>query len=312
MMTIFHKTILSTALAALLAVPSFGKDDEALGWSLLQGSPVPSAMGYAGRASANDLSWGAASNPAKLLFSDSRGEGAAMFRSYAPDGVSSTDFGAAFGMRISSRFSVSASGFRQGQDKYEVINEYGDYTGETFTPSNLGLSVGLGVKIIDKLAVGVTGAFYKSEVAKGSSYNAVGLNALLMASLGSFKLTGGVANIGGSIKDEAGSSFSMPTSVTLGGDWATTLGKVHGVDVALDADYFFKGGASVAFGAQYDWKKMLFARAGYHFGSDKCLLPSFASVGAGVAFHGFGVDFSYLLGNDHLGKTIMVGLRYRF
>lgn len=65
-------------------------------------------------------------------------------------------------------------------------------------------------------------------------------------------------------------------------------------------------------GAQYSFKNMLFARAGYHFGTKEAVLPSFATVGLGVRFFGVSLDFAYLTGNDVIGNSMTFGLGYRF
>ena len=81
---------------------------------------------------------------------------------------------------------------------------------------------------------------------------------------------------------------------------------------AADADVFFTGGVGAALGAQYGWNDMVFARAGFHLGTGKAPLPTYASVGLGVKFVGVHLDVSYLLASKVLGNTLCVGIGYAF
>ena len=67
-----------------------------------------------------------------------------------------------------------------------------------------------------------------------------------------------------------------------------------------------------ALGAQYGWNDMVFARAGFHLGTGKAPLPTYASVGLGVKFVGVHLDVSYLLASKVLGNTLCVGIGYAF
>jgi len=57
---------------------------------------------------------------------------------------------------------------------------------------------------------------------------------------------------------------------------------------------------------------MVFARAGYHYGAAKEVIPSHASLGLGVKLFGARLDFSYLLAGESLGGTLALGLGYSF
>ena len=126
-----------------------------------------------------------------------------------------------------------------------------------------------------------------------------------------FGLTAGVASLFANIKDDMGNSYKLPASARLAGDY-TYLKDDNAFTADVDLDYFFSGNFCAAAGAQYGYKDMLFVRAGYHYGPEKAVLPSFASVGCGVKFSGVRIDFAYLTANKDLGNTITVGLGYTF
>ena len=69
---------------------------------------------------------------------------------------------------------------------------------------------------------------------------------------------------------------------------------------------------TAAAGVQYSFRDMVFARAGYHYGADKAVLPSFASAGLGVKFFGVELNVAYLFASDALGGTMTFGLGYSF
>ena len=52
-------------------------------------------------------------------------------------------------------------------------------------------------------------------------------------------------------------------------------------------------------------------RAGYNVGA-KHVMPSFASVGAGVHFAGIKIDAAYLIGASPIANTLAVSLGYSF
>lgn len=54
--------------------------------------------------------------------------------------------------------------------------------------------------------------------------------------------------------------------------------------------------------------------AGYHYGSNKNGLLSYASIGAGLSLYGITVDAAYLIApaRSAMHNTFMVGIGYRF
>ena len=56
---------------------------------------------------------------------------------------------------------------------------------------------------------------------------------------------------------------------------------------------------------------MVFVRAGYRYGG-KSVIPSYASVGAGVRFAGVKVDLAYVVSSSPMANTLGVSLGYSF
>ena len=138
-----------------------------------------------------------------------------------------------------------------------------------------------------------------------------GADVQAQAVFGDFRAALGVANVGSSMKSASGEKFSVPSSILAAGDWRGEFGK-NGIEAMVDLNYYFSGSFTAAAGVQYDFRDMVFVRAGYHYGAKDAFLPSFATVGAGVKFFGVSVNAAYLLGNDVLKNTLTVGLGYSF
>jgi hypothetical protein len=101
-------------------------------------------------------------------------------------------------------------------------------------------------------------------------------------------------------------------SATIAGAYTAAIDEQNRVDVALDADYFFTGGLGAALGLQYSYDDLILVRAGYHLGTDKAPLPSFATIGAGVKYSGFKLDVSFLTANPVIGNTLTIGVGVAF
>ena len=158
---------------------------------------------------------------------------------------------------------------------------------------------------------GVNAKFFSSELSDDDKFTGFGADVQAQAVFGDFRAALGVANVGSSMKSASGEKFSVPSSILAAGDWRGEFGK-NGIEAMVDLNYYFSGSFTAAAGVQYDFRDMVFVRAGYHYGAKDAFLPSFATVGAGVKFFGVSVNAAYLLGNDVLKNTLTVGLGYSF
>lgn len=57
---------------------------------------------------------------------------------------------------------------------------------------------------------------------------------------------------------------------------------------------------------------IVYARAGYHFGSKTAVVPSYASVGIGLRYAGVRLDAAYLFASEALGGTMQYTIGYEF
>ena len=132
-----------------------------------------------------------------------------------------------------------------------------------------------------------------------------------MAKIKGLKAAVGISNIGSSVTSASGAKFSLPTSLTVGAGYSAKFADKHAVDAQVDIDYYFDGALATALGAGYTFNDMVSLKAGYRVGGDS-VLPSFASVGAGVKFMGLKLDVAYLIGSENMKNTLAVGLGFSF
>ncbi|MFA6592213.1 MAG: PorV/PorQ family protein [Bacteroidales bacterium] len=288
--------------------------EEALGFSRITRNPQGAAMGFSGAASSSTAAWSSFGNSAVLPFYAGKMDIQAVYQSWAPDNdaLKTTNIAAGFSYKFGKKFGMSL-GFVSQKDaeEYLVYNESGATKG-SFTPSDMQLNIGAGLKIGKSYSIGANIKYLNSKLSEDDSYGTVAADIFVMGKFSNFNVAFGASNVGGSVKDANDKSFKIPSSMTLAGNYSTVLNKAHGFDVNLDADYYFTNNMTVAVGAQYAYDDMVFVRAGYHYGNKEAILPSFATLGAGVKFFGFRLDFAYLLGEDTLKGGMTIGLGYSF
>ena len=311
------RSLMIAAMAALalssLTPASYAQDkNSAHQFIRIPRDPVTGAMAGAGAASSFTTAYSSFRNPAVIPFSDRTVDVGASFQMWAPDGVKSNNVAAGVGYKAGEKFGFSvgfAYDMGAGMDTYDAS---GKSTG-TFSPSEMVLNAGLGFAFTDKLGAGVNVRYSSDKVADGVSTSAFGADAfVLYKALPELNITAGVSSLGSSVKDASGESFSLPMSATLAGAYAAAIDERNGLDIAVDADYFFTGGITAALGLQYSYDDMVFVRAGYHLGTDKAPLPSFATVGAGFKYAGFSLNVAYLTANNIIGNTLTFGLGVSF
>jgi len=294
------KHILTSLVAALLPMVLPAQESPALPFLRIDRSAVTSAMGGAESLSPQY-------NPAAVPFRG--GDIAVSYQSWAPGGSKSTNINLLGGIRIGKRVGINVLAAYQTGQEYTIYDTSGSGK-STYAPSDLMAGAGFGFAITDFLSLGVNVKFAQSTIASGTSYSAVAGDAFVLFTMKGFYATAGVASMGTPVKSGE-SSYSLPASAKVGLGYDAQFG-TSGLLVAADADMFFSGGLGMALGLQYDWKDMVFVRGGFHVGTGKAPLPTYASVGLGGKFFGVHIDVSYILGNAVLGNTLCAGIGYAF
>ncbi|MGN0195546.1 MAG: hypothetical protein ACI4AE_03720 [Candidatus Cryptobacteroides sp.] len=269
----------------------------------LQFSDVNYGASSLARASASltDIS-GISANPAAVLFSESKGNVALGYGVIAPDMLKTNNFNLDGAMRFSGRFGAGVS-----VDFNSIPLEI---DGADFSMSQVKAAAGFAFKVSSLLGIGVN-IGYASQSFDGSSQGALTADVFLMSKVGDLRVAAGVSNLGPKVESSDGSTFNLPSAAALGLGWGMETGD-HNLDAQLDAKYYFHNAMSVAASARYEWRSMVSVCAGYRYASDNAVLPSFASVGAGVRFSGVSFNLAYLLASDTLSGTFALSVGYSF
>ncbi len=258
----------------------------------------------------SSVAYGAFSNPAAVPFYDGKGDFAAGYAIWTPQGVSTNVISAAGAYNIGDRFGVTA-GLSYGMlPSYDISDGIGSLKGQ-FKPSEMQFMAGFAYRFIPAMSVGVNVGYASAAMAEGVSYGAVAADVLLFGQFSDFKFAAGVCDVGGKVVSASGAGFSLPTFAVASLGYGASLGEMHGADVELDVEYAFSGALAAAIGAEYRFKDLISVRAGYRYGAEN-VLPSFASVGAGVHFAGISLDAAYLFANEVIGNTLSLSLGYSF
>ena len=314
-----RRTLSNLFIAAglLLSVSAFAAGDPdatpMFPWSRISPDPRVMATGGAGYADAEASAWAPFRNAALLPLSAAKSiEAAFSWTGWMPsaeDGVSN-HFGGAASFHFG-KFAFGAGMRYLPGKEYEMMNDIGIRVG-FFTPSDLEADFGVGYAVTEALSVGANFRYLDSSVSDNESYHSFAGDLSVRYSFGALAVAAGLSNLGTPVKDQAGVSFDIPTSLSLGLVGQKVFNEVHSVTGLVDADYYFSGAFTAAVGARYSFAQIVSLRAGYHFGTSDAVVPSFLSFGAGVSYKGIGLDLAYLTDNEDLAGSLVVGLSYRF
>lgn len=185
-----------------------------------------------------------------------------------------------------------------------------DIRDSEFSPGEMGIAAGFSYAIIDCLSAGVTLRYADSKLAEEASAAVFGADIAVYFEKNGITAGLSLNNLGTKVK-YAETSYSQPMMLKLGAGYDLKLG-TSALDFDAEADVLFAGGVMVGAGCEYSFKDMVFARAGYHFGSSANAVPSYASAGLGLKFFGAQLNFAYLFGSDVLSSSLCVSLGYTF
>lgn len=298
-------------ILTLLAV-SFTAGAQALPFTAADYDPVVMAKGGAFMTETSTSAYAAFGNPAAAVFAGNKLDVAAGYTMWQPDGVSSNIISLGGTTTLKEKLSLSLGVTYGANTSYDIIDASGNVAG-TFSPSDLQMNAGAAMKVLPFLSVGATLGYANSTLTKGSSYGAFNADVFAMAKFGGLKASAGVKSLGNKVKSASGAAFSLPMAVGVGVGYTAESGEKNRIDVNVDADYYIDGGIAVAGGASYTFAKLAMVRAGYRHGGNT-VLPSYASVGAGVSLLGVHLDLAYLVGvnSSPMANTLCISAGWAF
>lgn len=216
---------------------------------------------------------------------------------------------------LNQKIAISLEGVYGMGKAYDLYNPSGLKSG-THKPSQMLISVGAGYRILDFLSARVNLKYMTDKPAPEASYGAFGAD---IAVDGMFQISEngkavaefGVFSLGSKVTSASGVKFGIPSSVRLAGGYLHDFNEKNSISVLAQADYYLHKAFSAAVAAEAMFADIASVRVGYNLGA-KHVMPSFASVGAGVHFKGVKIDVAYLLGNSPIANTLAVSLGYCF
>ncbi|MBP5483551.1 MAG: hypothetical protein J6X99_04770 [Bacteroidales bacterium] len=277
-------------LAALVAVSISAKAQDAsvpMPYLAIDRNQITAAIGGA---RATDALF----NPAAIPFTGS--DIALSYQNWAPSVAKASHVNLLAGIKLGKRVGLSIKAAGQFGAQYD-----------SFTPYDLFFGAGVGFAFTDFLSAGVNLAYTSEKLARDLSFSAFAADAFLLLRFSDLKVSAGVCSVGTPVKS-GNRSYPLPSSAKIGASYSLPFG----LSFSADGDFFFNGGIGAAVGAQYGWDDMLFVRVGYHYGSDKAPVGPYLSLGAGVKFVGFHLDFCYMTASQALNGTWGLGVGFAF
>ena len=281
------KKIILCALSGFIAMSAFAQ----------QASYVPvdaATMGLAGaNVGRNSGAYAAEYNAATMsLVKEKIGIGLS-YGNWAPKSAANMAIGLGGMFGISDKFSLGFYGkFLKDKNASVLTNANGVIAGEVY-PNEILAGVSGSYEIIDGLSIGLGGRYASATFSDDVKSSAFGADVSMAFSRGGLMVGLGVS--------------TLPDIARLGASYT-----IAGLTVSAEADYQFSGGIMAAGSLEYSIADIVFARAGYHFGTEKAPLPSYASLGVGVKLGGIHLDVAYLLASETIGNSLSVGLGYSF
>lgn len=280
------------------------------------------AMGNTGTATTADA-FSIYRNAAKSIFSDKKAEAAYSFTPWMRDLVSGSNFhGAAGYYNLDEKQGITV-GFRWfSHAEIGLTDDTGKSMG-TFTPKDWSVEVGYTRKLIDRLSVGATAHFVRSDMSgmdKDAIANAVAFDLgmyyqgdLAWNEQSHWAVGLQLANFGMKI-DYGYGKYDQPAKVSLGGMIDYWFVENHQLQGTLDFGYNVLPSDNTcyeaAIGAEYTLYRLVSVRGGYHYGELNNQMQRYGTVGCGVNYRYVRADVAYLLPetNSFLKNTWQVSL----
>lgn len=253
-------------------------------------------------------------NIAAIPFSSDNLAAGVTYNSWQPTaaGINAGVAGAAYRL---GRFGISFGASAAINQSYEGVSETGVSLGK-FTPIDWQVGAGVSYLITDSFSAGI-GLNYASSVTSAyyKDLNTFYADIQLMYVIRQFRISLSGNNLGLPVSSASGTKFNLPMNAALAVSYGNVWGR-HGLEAGVEGKAYFGGPSAMGctVGAEYKYDSLIAVRAGYHYGSEKNGLPSFASVGLGAHVFGVNLDVAYLIaaGNSPLRNTFSVGVGYSF
>ncbi len=268
-----------------------GEDDSKTSIMMFSEVPAsPSVLSAGGIASLETSSaWSSFNNISAVTFSPKAFSAAVSWQRWSPASeIASSHINAGVSYNHNGRWGLTAGFKHVSEAEYTEYDAYGRKNG-TYTPSDLEAVAGVSYKLTNYLSAGVGIKYMKSSLASDYSLSATAFDAMLEAVLGDFQVIAGISSVGGAVD-----GWDLPTKILVSGSYSHSMSQKHKLRLGTQVNYYLSGGAAASLGTAYCYNDLLSLRLGYNQ-SFNGILPSFASLGAGICLYGFHLDASFVL-----------------
>lgn len=286
--------------------------------SFLQINTDANAMGMAGAGtSLYATAFSMWNNTASSVLSDKKMDVAVSYGLWQPSMAANNVISAAGYGKVAKFMTVSAGVKYFSYSPYNITDDGGLVTG-TYTPKEMAAGVGLAFRILPILSLGANVQYVLSDLGGPKKGSAVSADVGAMLDLKFMRAGVTVSNLGSKIDYGGLNAYNLPACLKLGVGTTQYLGaeKKHALTASLQGGLLFENSAFMAeAGVEYGWNDMARFSVGYHYGEATGIIPSYASVGAGVKILGIYLNAAYLIGTQEdspVSNSFMIGVGYSF
>jgi len=255
----------------------------------------------------------AAYSASKILDENYKGSADVTYMMWQPQALGNNLFLLDGYYKLSDNFALAAGGRFNMYKPYEAMNATGN-PGASFTPSEYMAFLGVHFGAADNLAVMANVKMISSSIAPKYAGNAFAADLGLAYDLDGLTLAISARNLGTKLSYSKKVQNNLPMTVLLGAEKTFEFGD-NALDLALDAGYMPLHSCAVArAGAEFSIQRIFDIRAGYHFGSNKAVEPSYATVGIGANVKVVRLGIAYFIagGDSPLKNTLAFSVGARF
>lgn len=304
--------------AAAIILPLSAAQAQTAGF--LDVNPDPVSMGMAGTGTVLEATpYAMWNNIASSALGEEKFQVGASYSLWQPSFTSNHVAGVAGYGRVARFMTVSAGVRYFSHQPYDVTDPTSGIVTGQFRPMDLQAGVGLGFKVLPILTLGVNVNYVLSDIGGPKKGGAVAADFGALLDLKFIRVGLTAANIGSKLNYGGTSSYALPANAKLGVGTIQRFGAEdkHAVSVFWEGGMVFEQTAFfTGIGAQYSFNDFVRVSAGYHYGNtEKLVIGSYASIGAGVKILGISINAAYLIGlsqDSPLSNTFSLGVGYAF
>ena len=228
-------------------------------------------------------------------------------RNVSGGGMSSYSMSARYGLRKAGTFYLGVRSLKM--PPFEQTDDYGNVIDDSSSPLDMAFEAGYAYRFCGDFSAALTARYLRLDPGYGDAANAVSFDAglawrhIFKGVMEDIAAIAQLKNFGTS-PDYGSGRRSLPWLVNAGASAGFLAGKHNRfrAGAALDVSVAPASGilspsrgVSVSFGAEYSYRRMVYARGGYHLGNQSSGEQRWASVGLGFRFWHMTLDAALIL-----------------